>query len=152
MKPRDFTRFPPLIIGGSAKSLVAETRDEDNKWLYKDLTEKIVGAAIEVHKILGAGFLEYVYQEALCYELNLKEISFVMQKELNIWYKDLLIPRKYTPDLLVDDNVIVEIKATSGLINNDEAQLLNYLKATKKRVGLLLNFGTQSLEIRRKIL
>jgi len=64
----------------------------------------------------------------------------------------LLIPRKYTPDLVVEDGVIVEIKATSGLTNNDEAQLLNYLKATKKRVGLLLNFGARSLEIKRKIL
>jgi len=63
-----------------------------------------------------------------------------------------LIPKKYTPDLVIEDRVIVEIKATGGLANNDEAQLLNYLKATKKRIGLLLNFGKQSLEIERRIL
>jgi GxxExxY protein len=136
-KPRDFTRF---------------AQENKNKWLYKDLTEKIIGAAMEVHKILGHGFLEYVYQEALCYELKLKKLSFEPQKELDIWYKDLLVPRKYTPDLLVDDRVIIEIKAIAGLSENDEAQLLNYLKATKKRVGLLLNFGSESLEIKRRIL
>jgi len=137
MKPQDFTRL---------------TQDKDDKWLYKDLTEKIIGAAMDVHRILGPGFLEYVYHEALCYELKLRELSFESQKELDIWYKDLLIPRKYTPDLFVEDFVIIEIKATSGLTHNDEAQLLNYLKATKKRVGLLLNFGEQSLKIKRRIL
>ena len=137
MKPQDFTRF---------------TQENDEKWLYKDITEKIVSAAMEVHRILGRGFLEYVYQEALCYELKQRELSFESQRELDIWYKDLLIPRKYTPDLIVEDCVIVEMKAVSGLTNNDEAQLLNYLKATKKRIGLLLNFGKESLEIKRKIL
>lgn len=139
MQPRDFTRL---------------TLEENinHKWLYKELTGNIIGAAMEVHRILGNGFLEYVYEEALGYELNSREISYERQKELDISYKDLLIPRKYTPDLLVENCVIVEIKATSGLTNNDEAQLLNYLKATKLRIGLLLNFGTESLEIRRKIL
>lgn len=137
MKPRDSTRL---------------TQDKDDKWLYKDLTEKIIGAAMEVHKILGPGFLEYVYQEALCYELKLKKIIFEPQKELDIWYKDFLIPKKYTPDFIVKNCVIVEIKATSGLTGNDEAQLLNYLHATKKRVGLLLNFGKERIEITRRIL
>lgn len=122
------------------------------KWLYKGLTEKIIGAALEVHRILGPGFLEYVYQVALCYELKLRKIIFELQKELDIRYKDLIIPKKYTPDLIVESKVIVEIKASSGLTSNDEAQLLNYLKASNFRVGLLLNFGTESLEIKRKIL
>lgn len=135
MKPHDYTRLT-----------------QDRKWLYKDLTEKVIGAAIEVHNVLGNGFLEYIYQEALCYELRLREISYALQRELDIWYKDLLIPKKYTPDLLIEDCVIVELKATSGLTDNDEAQLINYLKATKKRIGLLLNFGTRSLEIKRRIL
>jgi len=137
MEPQDFTRLAP---------------DKDAEWLYKDITENIIGSALEVHRILGSGFLEYVYQEALSHELKLRKLSFVSQQELDIWYKDLVIPRKYTPDLIVEDKVIVEIKATSGLMKNDEAQLLNYLKATKKRVGLLLNFGTESLEIKRRIL
>ena len=122
------------------------------KWLYKDLTREIIGAAMEVHRELGAGFLEYVYEEALCYELNLREFYFERQKELDIYYKDLLIPKKYKPDLIVENKVIIEMKATSGLTEVEEAQLLNYLKATKMRVGLLLNFGKKSLEVKRRIL
>ena len=126
--------------------------DTNEKWLHKDLTHKIIGAAMEVHRELGPGFLEYVYEESLCHELNLREIYFERQKELDIYYKDLLIPKKYKPDLIVENKVIVELKATSGLMKIEEAQLLNYLKATKLRIGLLLNFGTESLEIKRRIL
>ena len=135
MKPHDYT-------GSTQKG----------NWLYGDLTQKIIGAALEVHRELGPGFLEYVYEEALCYELELRDVTFDRQKDLDIYYKDLLIPRKYKPDLLIENKVIVEIKATSGLTNIDEAQLLNYLKATRLRIGLLLNFGRESLEINRKIL
>ena len=127
-------------------------KDTNEKWLYKDLTQEIIGAAMEVHRELGSGFLEYVYEEALGYELNLRATHFERQKELDIYYKDLLIPRKYKPDLIVENKVIVEIKATSGLTEIEEAQLLNYLKATKMRVGLLLNFGKKSLEVKRRIL
>jgi len=141
-EPRDYTRLTQK----------GELRDTKGKWLYKGLTQEIIGAAMEVHRKLGSGFLEYVYEEALSYELNLKKVNFERQKELDIYYKDLLIPRKYKPDLMVDSKVIVEIKATSGLTEIEEAQLLNYLKATKMRVGLLLNFGTKSLEVKRRIL
>jgi len=127
-------------------------KNMNEKWLYKDLTQGIIGAAMEAHRELGSGFLEYVYEEALSYELNLREIYFERQKELGIYYKDLLIPKKYKPDLIVENKVIVEIKATSGLTEIEEAQLLNYLKATKMRVGLLLNFGKKSLEVKRRIL
>ena len=127
-------------------------KDTNEKWLHKDLTHEIIGAAMEVHRELGHGFLEYVYEESLCHELNLREIYFERQKELDIYYKDLLIPKKYKPDLIVENKVIVELKATSGLTKIEEAQLLNYLKATKLRIGLLLNFGTKSLEIKRRIL
>ncbi|HID20590.1 MAG TPA: precorrin-2 C(20)-methyltransferase [Methanophagales archaeon] len=141
-EPRDYTRL-------ARKGKLGDT---NGKWLYKDLTQEIIGAAMEVHRKLGSGFLEYVYEEALSYELNLSDILFERQKELDIYYKDLLIPQKYKPDLIVESKVIVEIKATSGLTEIEEAQLLNYLKATKMRVGLLLNFGTKSLEVRRRIL
>ncbi len=141
-EPRDYTRLTQK----------GKLHDTNGKWLYKDLTHEIIGAAMEVHRKLGSGFLEYVYEEALSYELNLKKVHFERQKELDIYYKDLLIPRKYKPDLIVDSKVIVEIKATSGLTEIEEAQLLNYLKATKMCVGLLLNFGTKSLEVKRRIL
>ena len=124
----------------------------NEKWLHKDLTHKIIGAAMEVHRELGPGFLEYVYEESLCHELNLREMYFERQKELDIYYKDLLIPKIYKPDLIIENKVIVELKATSGLTKIEEAQLLNYLKATKLRIGLLLNFGAESLEIKRRIL
>ena len=136
MKPQDYTRLT----------------QKNKEWIYKDLTKKIIGAAMEVHRELGPGFLEYVYEEALSYELTLREILFKRQKELDIHYKSLLILRKYTPDFVIEDKVIVEIKASSCLTVNDEAQLLNYLKVTKLRVGLLLNFGQESLEIKRRIL
>ena len=122
------------------------------KWLYRELTEKVIGAAMEVHNQLGTGFLEQVYEEALCHELHLRKISFERQKEIDIHYKELVIPRKYKPDLIVDNKVIVELKAISILCGIEEAQLLNYLKATNMRVGLLLNFGKKSLEVRRRIL
>lgn len=125
---------------------------QKSKWIYKDLTETVIGAAIEVHKELGAGFLEYVYEEALNYELKLREVSFERQKDIDIYYKDLLIPKRYKPELLVENKFIVEIKATQSLTSIDEAQLLNYLKATRLRVELLLNFGKRSLEIKRRIL
>ncbi|MEK7727318.1 MAG: GxxExxY protein [candidate division KSB1 bacterium] len=118
-----------------------------SKLLYEDLTYAIIGAAMEVHRVLGPGFLEYVYEEALCYELTCRKISYERQKELEIYYKDHLIPKKYRADLFVDGKVIVDNKATSGLNEIDEAQLLNYLKATQIRVGLLLNFGTPALNI-----
>ncbi len=135
MKPQDSTRLSP-----------------ESKWLYKDLTEQIIGAAMEVHQELGSGFLEYVYEEALCHELGIRKIKYERQKEIDVHYKDLLIPRKYKADILVDRKVIVEIKSTSGLTENDQAQLLHYLKATGIRIGLLLNFGTKSLQIKRMIL
>ena len=124
----------------------------EDKWLYKELTEKIIACAIEVHKELKNGHLEFVYEEALCYELEHAGIPFERQKPIDVHYKDLIIPNKYTPDLRIDNKVIVEIKATSGLTEIDEAQLINYLMVSKHRVGLLLNFGTKSLEIRRRIL
>ena len=127
-------------------------KDINDEWLYKDLTQSIIGAAMEVHRELGSGFLEYVYEEALCHELNLRRIPFERQKELDIHYKDFLIPKKYKPDLIVEKKVIIELKATSVLTEIEEAQLLNYLKATKMRIGLLLNFGKKSLEIKRRIL
>jgi len=108
----------------------------DEKWLYKDLTYEIIGAAMEVHKELGNGFLESVYEEALCHELKTRKIDFKRQVELDIFYKDFLLPKKYRADLIVDDKVIIDIKASSGLTEADKAQILHYLKATRIRIGL----------------
>jgi len=125
---------------------------ERENLLYNDLSYKIIGTAMEVHGVLGCGFLEGVYEEAFCYELKLREIKFERQKEIGIYYKDFLLPKKYICDLIVEDKILVELKAKSSLDNVDDAQLINYLKATKFKLGLLFNFGSASLEYKRKVL
>lgn len=120
------------------------------KFLYKDLSFKIIGAAMEVHRVLGPGFLESVYEQALTHEFELKDIAYQRQALLAVHYK-AIIAGEFRADFLVDDKIVVELKATKGLTEIDEAQLLNYLKGTGYRVGLLLNFGTSSLEHKRRI-
>lgn len=117
--------------------------------IYKDLTGDIIDAAFEVHKTLGCGFLEAVYQEALEIEFGFRKIPFESQKQLEIEYKGVTLKKKYNPDFLVFDKIIVEIKAESQLTTNDEAQLHNYLKVTDFKVGLLINFGATKIEIKR---
>jgi len=117
--------------------------------LYKDEVYKIVGAAMEVHKILGAGFLEAVYQEAIEMEFLLRKIPFEREKQLEIWYKGQKLSKHYVADFVCYDHIMVEIKALSALANNHLAQVLNYLKATDNKLGLLVNFGLESLEYKR---
>ncbi len=119
--------------------------------LYSDLTRAIIGAAMEVHRVLGHGFLEAVYEAALAHELDLRRIPYERQKRLTVTYKGEAVG-DYVADFVVDGKVVVELKATKGLTEVDEAQLLNYLKVTGLRVGLLFNFGTPSLEHRRRVL
>jgi GxxExxY protein len=109
--------------------------------LLKDEVYRIVGCAIEVHRVLGNGFLEAVYQEALEHELRQGGISFRSQAELSITYKDTLLRKTYCADLVCFDSIIVELKSMKTIGSIEEAQLINYLKATDLRVGLLLNFG-----------
>ena len=105
---------------------------------------------MEVHRVLGPGFLEAVYQSALGHEFVLQKIPFQPQVNLKVLYKS--VPAgEYRADFVVYDKVIVEIKATKSLTAQDEAQLINYLKATSFRVGLLLNFGSSSLEHLRRV-
>ncbi len=112
-------------------------------------TFKIIGAAMEVHKELGCGFLEGVYQEALGKEFDNQRIPFKSQPVIEIKYKGKPLDKKYQPDFICYDEVITEIKAMSVLTSNEEAQIINYLKATRFKVGLLLNFGSKSLEHKR---
>ncbi|RZB29694.1 MAG: hypothetical protein SRB1_01974 [Desulfobacteraceae bacterium Eth-SRB1] len=114
-------------------------------------TYKIIGAAIEVHKELGCGFLEAVYQEALGKEFAYQAIPFKPQPIIQIAYKGKALDKTYQPDFICYDEVIVEIKAISGLSGIEEAQLINYLKATGLKVGLLINFGAKSLEYKRLV-
>jgi GxxExxY protein len=118
--------------------------------LYKELTFAIIGAAMEVHGILGPGFLETVYQSALARELTLRGIPFEQQVHLPVSYKDVLVG-EYIADFIIDGKLIVEIKAVSNFNSQHQAQAMHYLTATGCRLALLLNFGTGSLEHRRVI-
>ncbi|MGE5173866.1 MAG: GxxExxY protein [Betaproteobacteria bacterium] len=112
-------------------------------------TYALIGAAMEVHRQLGCEFLEGVYQEALAIELTAEEVPYRREVELPIFYKRQRLNTSYRADFICYDSVIVEIKALSKLGKVEEAQIINYLKATGCRVGVLLNFGSSSLEYRR---
>lgn len=123
----------------------------EHELILKDEVYAIVSAAMEVSNILGAGFLEAVYQEALELELGLRGVPFMSQLPVQINYKGHVLSKEYVPDLICFDQVIVELKALKQLTSLEEAQLLNYLKATGKTVGVLLNFGTPKLEWKRMV-
>ncbi len=118
--------------------------------LYKELTFAVIGAAMEVHKILGPGFLEAVYQTALARELTLRGIPFEQQVRLPVTYKDITVG-DYIADFVIEGKLIVGIKAVSKLNASHQAQALHYLAATGLRLALLLNFGAGSLEHKRVI-
>lgn len=111
-----------------------------------DLTGKVIGAAIEVHKVLGPGLLESAYEECLCHELKLKEIPFERQKDLPIEYKGIKLSCGYRLDIVVEKNLIVELKSCESLEPIHEAQLLTYLKLTGIKIGLLINFNVPVLK------
>lgn len=115
-------------------------------------THAIIGAAMEVHRQLGHGFLKAVYQQALALEFTARSIPFQPQAELLVRYKGIPLDCAYKPDFIVYQSVIVELKALAKLTTLEQAQVLNYLKATGIQIGLLLNFGAPSLEVKRLVL
>jgi GxxExxY protein len=120
---------------------------------YKDITEKIIGAAFEVHTFLGNGFQEVIYQRALAFEMSKACLAFAREIEQEIYYKDLQEPiGTRRADFVVEGKVLVELKAITELEDVHWAQVLNYLKAYKLEVGLLLNFGSKSLTFKRLVL
>jgi GxxExxY protein len=125
----------------------AETRDVPQvSWSAEnELTDKIIGAAIEVHRHLGPGLLEAVYEECLCYELSQTGLKFQRQVHLPINYKGIKFESAYKMDLVVEDAIVVEIKAIEEILPVHAAQLLTYLKSANKRVGLLINFNVPIL-------
>ena len=118
--------------------------------LYKELSFTVIGAAMEVHKILGPGFLEAVYQLALEKELALRRVPFQHQVELPVTYKGDLVGI-YKADLIIDNKIVLEIKGISRLNGSHEAQALHYLAATGLQLAILINFGMSSLEYRRVV-
>jgi GxxExxY protein len=119
--------------------------------LYRDEAYTIVGAAMEVHKELGYGFLEGVYHEALEHEFKLRYIPYRREAPISIFYKSAVLAKSYIADFICYDKIIIELKALSKLNSDHKAQVLNYLKAAKFKLGILINFGTKSLEYQRII-
>jgi GxxExxY protein len=113
------------------------------------LTEKIIGLAMKVHRALGPGFLESVYRNSLAFELRPAGLAVELERHITVKYEHVIVG-DFVADLVVDDALICELKAASALSKADEVQLVNYLTATNHDFGLLLNFGTESLQFKRK--
>ena len=119
---------------------------EDKVLLEEKITEVIIGGAIEVHKALGPGLLESAYEQCLCHELRLRGLALQRQVDLPVIYKGVHLDCGYRADVIVDDRVILELKAVEQLMPIHEAQLLTYLRLSGKRIGLLMNFNTPILK------
>ena len=122
----------------------------EDEYPHKELTRQIIGAAMEVHSTLGFGFLESVYEEALAVEFRLQDIPFDRQKSLEVCYKGEKV-KQFVCDFLVRGAVLAELKAIKDLTGMEVAQVLNYLRATNMKLGLLVNFGASSLQYKRLI-
>jgi GxxExxY protein len=120
----------------------------DEKYKYSELTAKIIGCAMEVHRILGNGFQEVIYQRALAIEMEIQGLKFQREFEIPIFYKDHPLGTRRA-DFFVEEKVMVELKATIQLDDGNLAQAINYLEAYKMEVGLLINFGSKSLQFKR---
>jgi len=119
--------------------------------IYKEEFYKIIGIAMEVHRNLGRGFLEIVYKDALEFEFRQQNIPYEREKEFDIEYKTIILPHKYYADFVVYDKIILEVKAASGIIDEFIKQTLNYIKAVKFKLGILINFGEDSLKYKRLV-
>jgi GxxExxY protein len=124
--------------------------DVEDNLIYPDLSYKVMGLAMSVHRELGPGFMEKVYENALMLLLNQNSIPSQQQIPLKVMFKGVIVG-DYIADILVDDKIIIELKACEKMDNIHKAQVINYLKATNKKLGLLINFGKKSLEYERLI-
>ena len=125
--------------------------DEEEYPLQKE-TYKIIGVAMEVHRILGKGFSEIVYKDALEYEFNKNGITFEREKEFIVAYKNIILPHKFYADFVIENKIILEIKSKTGIVDEHYAQVLNYLAVSNLQLGLILNFHNNSLQYKRVIL
>lgn len=120
----------------------------DSNLLFAEITDKIIACAYDVHNKLGFGFSEKVYENAMMIKLSQKQLSSIQQAPINVLFEDQLVG-EYSADIFVDSKIIVELKAVTALSKAHEVQLINYLKATKTKVGLLINFGEKLKIVRR---
>jgi GxxExxY protein len=123
----------------------------EEKILFREESYKIIGACMKVHRILGTGFLEAVYEEAIAKEFAKENIPFERQVKLNIFYEEQKMDKFYKADFICYDKIILEIKTVKFVPDAFQAQLKNYLAATKKELGILINFGEPSLTYKRII-
>lgn len=121
-------------------------------FLYQDESYRIIGAALNVHRLLGCGFLEAVYGDALALEFDAQGIPFEREKAIDIMYKGQPLSHKYYADFVCYGKIIIELKALNELSDHHYAQVLNYLKASNMKLGLLLNFGEATLKTKRVVL
>jgi GxxExxY protein len=138
----------------SKNILTAEDAESAEVMNINQLTDAVIGSAIEIHRALGPGLLESTYEMCLCHELSLRQIPFERQKPIPVIYKAVKLDCGYRADLLVDGRLLVEIKSVDTLAAIHEAQLLSYLKLGGWQIGLLINFNVQLLKsgIRRRVL
>lgn len=120
-------------------------------YLFQEECNKIIGACIDVHKTLGHGFLENVYEEAMVLELFARSVHYEQSKKLEVYYKGRKLNKFYIADLICFGTIILEIKAMNGIADEHISQVLNYLTATNLRLGLLINFGASKIQIKRVI-
>jgi len=120
--------------------------------LHKVETHKIIGVCMEVHRRLGKGFLEIVYKDAIEYECNSRKCEYEREKEFAIQYKDIILSHKFYADFTVFNKIILEVKSCNGIVDEFVARTINYLAASKLKVGLIVNFGKNSLEWKRLVL
>ena len=133
------------------KSYSFNSSSMDEEYIFKEECYQIIGCCMEVHNQLGGGFREAVYQEALELEFIEQDLPYVREKKMRIKYKKQILKKKYFADFLCYDEIVVELKAVTELTNIHKGQLFNYLKASDKRLGMLINFGHEKLEYKRFI-
>ncbi len=121
------------------------------KLIYKEEFYKIIGICMEVHRQLGRGFLEIIYKDALEYEFRKNNIPFEREKGYEIPYKEIILQHKYYVDFVVFDKIILEVKAVNGIIDEFIKQTLNYLSASNNKLGIIVNFGEDSLKYKRLV-
>ncbi len=123
-----------------------------DKYPFQEESFQIIGLCMEIHKILGRGLSEVVYKDAIEYELKAKNLSFEREKKYEIQYKGTILPHYYFADFVIDERIILEVKAQEGALEDHYRQVINYLAVSKLKLGVLINFGENSLKYKRIIL